>query len=114
MRLSATRQFSATVVVNMPTATGAPADEDMTFTARFRALTTDEFQAHDLASGEGQNAYLRDVLCGWEGLVDDTGGEDKPLAFTPENRDALIRDFFVRRALMETYAQALAGAKRGN
>lgn len=114
MRISSTRYFTATVAVAMPTTAGSPADEDMTFTARFRALTTDEFQAHDLGSGEGQNAYLRDVLCGWEGLIDDTDGEDKPLAFTPEHRDALIRDFFVRRALMETYAQALAGAKRGN
>lgn len=114
MRLSATRQFSATVVVNMPWAEGQPAAEPLTFVGHFRALTTDDFQQHDMASIEGQSAYLRQVFLGWEGVIDDTDGEDKPLKFSTEARDVLIRDFFVRQALLGTYAEALGGAKRGN
>lgn len=105
------RPFKAQITVEVPGAEGA---DDMKFTAHFIALSMDELKSHKLETAEEQDAYLRAIFVGWDGITDDTEGEDKPLPFTPENRDMLIGDLFIRRALQETYASTMAGQKRGN
>lgn len=112
MRLSDTQKFTATVTVALPSAEGEVA---ASFTGHFVALSVEDLAAADLSSNEGQKAYLRRVFIGWgEDLIDDSGETEVPLPVSEAARDRLIGDFFVRRALMQTYVEALGGAKRGN
>lgn len=107
-KISKNPEFSHQVKVKTPTDTGF---SEQTFTARFRALTISEADQHDSMSTSGTNAFLRDVLIGWEGIVD-ADGEAVP--FSDAARQALIDIPFVRVALLDTYNLALIGAKRGN
>lgn len=101
-------EFSHPVRVKVPTDTGFA---DHTFTARFRALTITESEKHDTMSTTGTNAFLAEVLVGWEGVTDDEG---QPVAFSNAARQALIDIPFARVALLDTYNLAMIGAKRGN
>lgn len=101
-------EFTHSVKVSVPVAGG---HDTQTFTARFRALSVSEADAHNTLTVEGTNEYLRDIFVGWEGVVDDQGVE---LPFNDANRDQMIDVPFVRIALLETYNAAMMGAKRGN
>jgi len=112
MKIVKNRQFKAKVSVDFPT------DEDtvetQSFTALFRALSVPELAEHHLLDAAGQDAFLADVLIGWEGLTDDRDGEEVPLVFSPEAMTMVLSDLFVRRAVIDTYQAQLMGAKRGN
>lgn len=110
MKFIKRRPFKAQINVEFPDADGA----EMTFTAHFVALGVDELQSYKLDTVESQTAYLLAVFVGWDGIIEDTDGPEKPLQFTPENRDMLIGDLFIRRALQDTYRDTMAGLKRGN
>ncbi|RID89678.1 hypothetical protein D2N39_21940 [Gemmobacter lutimaris] len=101
-------EFSHTVKLSVPVDGG---HDTQTFTARFRALPVSEVTAHDTMTAEGTATYLREILTGWEGVVDDAGEE---IAFNDATRDRMIDLPFVRVALLETYNAAMLGAKRGN
>lgn len=101
-------EFSHAVKVSIPVDGGY---STQTFTARFRALTVSEAQGHDTMTLEGTNAYLRDVLVGLDGLVDDAG---EAISYNDAVRDQVIDLPFCRIALLETYNAAMMGAKRGN
>lgn len=101
-------EFSHTVKVRVPVDSGY---DDLTFTARFRALSISEAERHNTLTSEGTNAYLREILVGWEGVVDDVG---EAVSFNAASRERMIDVPFVRMALLDTYHTALLGAKRGN
>lgn len=101
-------EFTHVVKVSVPVAGG---HDTQTFTARFRALTVSDAEAHNTLTVEGTNAYLREIFVGWEGVQDDQG---EALPFNDATRDRMIDVPFVRMALLETYNAAMMGAKRGN
>lgn len=101
-------EFTHKVKVSVPVAGG---HESHIFTARFRALTVSEAGRHDTMTVEGTNAYLREILVGWDEVIDPEGD---PIPFNDETRDRMIDVPFVRVALLETYNAAMMGAKRGN
>lgn len=112
MKIVKNRQFKAKVTVDFPADDGAV--ETQSFTARFRALSVPEIAEHKLLDTAGQDAFLKAVLMGWEGLTDDRDGEEVPLVFSPEAMTMVLSDLFVRRAVIDTYQAQLMGAKRGN
>lgn len=101
-------EFTATVKVQMPVAGG---HSDASFTGRFKVLSISDSEAFNMLSTEGTTDYLRAILLGWDGVVDDDG---TPISFNDESRDQLIDIPYVRVALLSTYNSAMLGAKRGN
>lgn len=113
MKIVKKRIFKATVKVDFPSAEGEEVIAQ-SFIGHFEAKPYGDLEQYTLDTFENQQAYLRAIFVGWEGLTDDTGPTEVPFAVTPENHEFLINDVFIRPALMKTYIQALAGAKRGN
>ena len=111
MKIVRDRTFRTKVTVTVP---DGDTVQSSSFTAHFRALSTDDLAEHRLGTIEEQDAYLAAFLVGWEGLIDDLDGVEKPFEFSEANRRQLISDVFVRRALLDAYAQAMVGAKLGN
>ncbi|MCC6475056.1 MAG: hypothetical protein IT514_15085 [Burkholderiales bacterium] len=107
-KLVSNPEFTASVKVRVPTEGG---HADGSFTARFRALSTSEASAFDRLSDEGLADYLRAILIGWEGVVDDAGAT---VSFSDAARDRLIDAPFVQVPLLVAYNEAMIGAKRGN
>ena len=115
MKFVKRRPFKAQIIVEFPCVDrGADGADDMKFTAHFVALSLEELKSHKMETTDDQDAYLRAVFVGWDGIIEDTDGPEKPLPYTAENRDMLMGDLFIRRALQETYATTMAGLKRGN
>jgi|GEM_PF-1294879 len=113
MKFIKNRPFKARVKVEFPSA-DPDASEVAEFTGHFVSLPMDELAALPLDTVDQQESYLRRVFVGWDGMTDDTEGKDAPFAFSEENRNLLIRDFHIRRAVMDVYAASLSGMKRGN
>ena len=114
MKLVKTRRFTALVTVGFPASAEAKS-EDISFTAHFVALSKSELKEFDLTSDVSVEAFLRRVLVGWEGIVDDTeGGVAHPLLFRPETVSLLLDDLAITRALLKAYIEAMAGLIRGN
>lgn len=111
MKITRNRTFRVPVTISIPDGDRV---QTSSFTAQFRALSTEDLAEHRLGTLEEQDAYLSAFLVGWEGLIDDLDGEEKPFEFSEANRRVLISDVFVRRALLEAYSAAMLGAKRGN
>jgi hypothetical protein len=100
--------FTATVKVSAPTDGGFA---DGSFTGRFKVLSISEAEDFNLLSSEGTKDYLRAILIGWEGVVDDSG---EPLSFNDAQRDELLDIPYIRVGILNTYNAAMMGAKRGN
>lgn len=100
--------FTAPVKVTVPVEGGV---RESTFTGRFRAVSVSEAESFNLMSSEGTSDYLRAILVGWDGIVDDDG---QPISFSDETRNDLIDIPFIRTAILTTYNTAMLGAKRGN
>jgi hypothetical protein len=113
MKLLKTRPFAALVKVPFPGPTPDSIDEQ-TFTGQFIALPTSELKEFKLATEDEKRAFLHRVFTGWSGILDDEEAEDVPLEVTAANRERLLGDLFVLQAVLATYVQSMAGAKRGN
>lgn len=107
MKLDPHPKFWATVKVRHPGEDGLTEE----FRARYRALTVDEFTNHDLTTGAGTEAFLRDVLIDFDDLQDVDG---RALAFGDSTLLALMAPPHVRLALVRTYETAIREAARGN
>ena len=108
MKIIKNRPFKATVKVVYP-GNDAPADDS--FVGHFVALDRGALKQLKLGTIEGEDEYIAMMFLGWDGLVDSA---DAPFEVNAENRAALLSDMAVRRAIMDTYAQELAGLRRGN
>lgn len=102
LTITDTLDFTHKVQVRVPVDGGHASQE---FSARFRACDIDELR--DLAPED----QLRRVWIGWDGVVTPEG---QPVPFSDAARDHLIGMLFVRTAVLRTYAEAIAGAARGN
>ena len=107
MKIVKNRPFKATVKVVYP----GDAAADDSFVGHFVALPRDVLKELKLGTVEGEDEYIDQMFTGWEGLIDST---DAPFEVNAENRVALLSEMAVRRAIMDTYAQELAGLRRGN
>lgn len=113
MKISALATFKCPITVAIP----GGAEADTQFIAHFRALGLDELVASPpLETREAQDAHLRRVLIGWEGITDDRDGGAEPVEFvySEENLAQLINTVPVRLALLAAYMPGLTGATRGN
>jgi hypothetical protein len=100
--------FTATVKISVPTEGGFT---DSSFTGRFRALSISEAEDFNLLTSDGTQEYLRTILTGWDGVVDEDG---TPVSFNDAVRDELLDTAYCRVAILNTYNAAMMGAKRGN
>ena len=102
--------FRQPVRVRPPGAIDEPAQE---FTAILRQLPVSRLAA--LAAGGGSldelQATLREVLVGWDGVVDETG---EPVPFSAERAQELLEIPAVLRALAEAMATGLADLRQKN
>lgn len=107
MKIVKNRPFKATVKVVYP----GDAAADDSFVGHFVTLDRDVLKEMKLGTVEGEDAYIDKMFTGWEGLVDST---DAPFEVNAENRAALLSDMAVRRAVMATYREEMAGLRRKN
>lgn len=108
MKIVKNRPFKATVKVVYP---GVDAAADDNFKGHFIALDRKELAQTVLGTVEAEDAFIDKMFTGWEGLVDST---DAPFEVSVENREALLSDLAVRRAIIETFREEMTGLRRGN
>lgn len=111
MKILKERSFRKKIEVEFPAEDGP---ERQSFVAVFRVLKPDALEGRYLRTDEEQRAFLADVLVGWDGLTEDRDGHDAPFLFSAENRNELLSDVFVRRAVLKTYLDAMTGVAAGN
>jgi hypothetical protein len=85
-----------------------PNGEQQTFTGAFTYL---DDEANEEAVKASNAELLRKVWIGWDGIVD---ADDKPLAFSAEQRDLLLRHLYIHNAVVSAYVQARAGLRAKN
>lgn len=91
-----------------------PGGVEVKFDAVFRRLSTADAKALDerAARGELSDAELIGrVLAGWTGVTDE---HREPLPFTPENLFRLLNVLGVQAAIVASFYESLAGARRKN
>jgi hypothetical protein len=76
-----------------------------TFTAVFKLLNEDEFQA-SAKKCKDDVALIAGYILDWRDLV---GPDDKPIPFTPENLKKLLAYPFIRNGIFTAYNAARAG-----
>lgn len=101
-------EFTSKVKVQVPVEGGT---QEQSFTARFRALSVSEGEVFNMLSTEGNTDFLRAILIGWDGVKDEDG---EAISFNDASRDQILDIPFVRVAILQTYNQAVMGARRGN
>jgi hypothetical protein len=94
------------VKVQVPTDGGASADQ--AFEARFRVVSSTDFQT---VFSRGVAALLMEVVVGWKGVKQADGND---LEFSPATLAMLIDVPFIATALADAYAELLAGGARKN
>lgn len=100
-------EFDWPVTVKYP---GAEADQEASFTARFRLVPEDELFRKGEPEGdlmsliEDEREKLASRLIGWSGIKTDAGAE---LAFSEEARDRLLKQRPIRIAVMKAYSDAV-------
>lgn len=99
-------KFTHAVTACVPTDGG---HEEQSFKATFRVLDADQLSdSNDVA---GQIEDLKRVLVSMSELIDENG---QPLSYSDSLRDQLIRQPYVRIALINTYVRGVTKAKSGN
>jgi len=101
-------QFTHAVKVKVPVDGGF---KEQSFKATYRVIPTDEMAAFDLSDGVGSANFLRRALVSMDELVD---ANKEPLPYNDVLRDQLLLNPYVRRALAQTYFDAVAPARSGN
>jgi hypothetical protein len=106
-KLDQSETFEWPVKVDMP-AGGSHTQHK--FTAHFRRLTQDQINE---MSRQDDGDFLREVLSGWKGVVDD---DEKEVPFSEDARDRMLQIPEARIGLMSAYFEAIGGrhGKRGN
>nr|VFK58187.1 MAG: hypothetical protein BECKUNK1418G_GA0071005_100236 [Candidatus Kentron sp. UNK]VFK68299.1 MAG: hypothetical protein BECKUNK1418H_GA0071006_100136 [Candidatus Kentron sp. UNK] len=90
-----------TVVVNVPVDGDATVRQE--FTASFRVLPDDQLEE---LMDRGEEAFLKGILVGWEGIDDDDGN---PVSPSPEAITRMSGIIYVRTAIYRAYWQMMAG-----
>lgn len=85
--------------------------KDETFKATFRVLEPERLDGFDLATTEGATAFLKAAI---KKLDDVTDAEGKPLPWSDEVLNQVLRLPYARVALTKSYFEAVHGAPAGN
>lgn len=101
-------RFTHDVTARVPTDGGF---REETCKATFRVIDPEEAGAFDLMTTEGSTGFLKRVVVRIEDIAD---AEGKPIEWSDDVRDAVLRLPWARSALARTYFSAVAGAKAGN
>jgi len=104
--LKKTASYKWEVKVEVPT--DGNRFETQAFEAVFKKISRSAF--NDLVD-KGDDALIGEILLGWEGINDEDG---KPVPCTEKNKKQLCDDPYVLRALIQSYADSLSGAKAKN
>ncbi|MEL7838385.1 MULTISPECIES: hypothetical protein [Citromicrobium] len=100
--------FTRKVTAHVPDGDGQVPE---TFKATFRSIPPEEADEFNLMSTEGASEFLRRVVV----RLDDIGdAQGKPVDYSDEVRDQVIRLPWARGALARTYFEEVRGAKLGN
>lgn len=99
-------RFTHDVEVNTPVDGGFKKE---TFKATYAVIDVEEIG--DTHSLEGQKSLLQRVVVGLEDILD---GNKKPVPYSDEFRDRLIGIPFIRKALLNTYLEAVINGPVGN
>jgi hypothetical protein len=113
-RINPNPTFTRTVKINVPTDINAPTDTgsfEETMRARFRVLGIKEFEGFDLGTEPGMRSFLDRAVVKCDELLDLDGN---PVEWSDEVRDRLFDLPHVRVALIRTYTESLAEARKGN
>ena len=100
--------FTHVVKVKVPI-DGGHADQD--FKATFKVLPIDKSSEFDLREGASSTEFLRTVVIGMDGIVDDA---NQPVPYSDALRDEIVAIPYARAALVRTYFEAIGGAAAGN
>lgn len=100
-------EFTHDVPIMVPVDDGF---EEQKLRTRFRVLSADETMAHDFATPEGTEAYLRAIVVRFEDVV----GDDGKAMPDEESKNRLLGIIYVRQGLMTHYREAQSKAKTGN
>lgn len=103
-RVNPNPTFTTTAIILVPSDDGP---EKRELKVRFRLQSDDARPTNE----DGGSAFLRDAVDELYDLVDEAG---KPIAYTTDVLDRLIRWPFVRTGLLAAYYRALNGAVLGN
>jgi hypothetical protein len=90
------------VVINVPINGGETSKHEVSL--QFEILTEDEY---DELAVEGEKAILKRVIKAWKHIEDI---DKKPLEFTVDNVDMLLKKSFVHRSFVIGYLNAAVGA----
>jgi hypothetical protein len=90
------------VVINVPINGGETSKHEVSL--QFEILTEDEY---DELAVKGEKAILKRVIKAWKHIEDI---DKKPLEFTVENVDMLLKKSFVHRSFVIGYLNAAVGA----
>ncbi|PZQ20463.1 MAG: hypothetical protein DI569_15460 [Sphingopyxis macrogoltabida] len=100
--------FTHKVKVKVPV-DGGHADQD--FKATFAVMPADEVSDYELGTIPGSTDFLKKIIVSMSDLV---GKDDQPVSYNDQVRDGMLSLVYVRKALVQTYLQAMAGAQAGN
>ena len=81
------------------------------FTARFLLLDQDEI---DAKSEAGDEAFIKHVLVGWDGIKDAPGSEGQPVEFSEDALEAMVKTPYIRKAIFAAYFACISGIGRKN
>lgn len=103
-------QFTHTVPILVPS-DGGHLNQSLKVT--FRVVDSDEEHAEkfDLATIAGSIGFCREVIVSLDDLVD---ADNKPMSYSDEIRDRLLKVPYIRTAIARAYYEAMTKATVGN
>lgn len=102
------------VILMVPSSKGAGKYDKQTFEAEFNYLDQeriDEIIKAARAEELNDTQVLDEVLVGWKGVQEDDGSE---MEFSPSNLEMLLQIPGMRSAIVQSFFDSLAGARRKN
>jgi hypothetical protein len=108
--VAANPQFTHTVKILVPS-DGGHLEQSLKVT--FKVIDSDEEQAerHDLNTIAGSIAFCKEVVVSLDDLVD---AEDKPVVYSDQLRDRLLKVPYIRTPIARAYYDAMTKATVGN
>ncbi|MES2987680.1 MAG: hypothetical protein V4808_07225 [Pseudomonadota bacterium] len=100
--------FIRTVTVKVPNGEG---HSEQTFKAEFQALDNDEVAKFNFNVATETTAFLENVILSFD---DVSGSDDKPIAYSIELRDRVLKKQWARLGLLRAYYAGVAAAAEGN
>lgn len=85
--------------------------EKQTVKVTYQAISTEAFDAYDFTTAQGSTDFLRKVVVSLDDLVD---LEKKPIPYSDNVRDQVLRMSWARNPIVKGYLQAVNKSAEGN